>query len=143
MISIIFSESLTAREGQRRVMDPLPEGTIMKSQAITITLAIAMACAGFSGAAVAGNDQTMSPVYVSAADITACTPPAYDQACEGFHRLIRANFSAREIGMLFGASTSYPESLCGGLERAQKRYDALVQEYVAEQSAVHKQFAVK
>jgi hypothetical protein len=136
--SSLFSESLPARKGQRRATDPLPEVTIMKSQAI----AIAVVLAGFAGTVVAGSDQTMSPVYVSA-DIATCTPPAYDPACENFHRLIRANMSKREIGMLFGASSSYPESLSGGVERAQKHYQALVHDYVAQQGTVHEQIAAK
>ncbi len=113
----------------------------MKSQAITIT--VAMVLAGFAGSALAGSDQTLAPVYVSAADIATCTPPAYELACENFHRMIRANLTVREIGMLFGASSSYPESLSGGVERARRRYDGLVHEYLAEQSAVHEQVAVK
>ena len=106
----------------------------MKLQALTI--AIMFSC--FAGAAVAGNDQQVMPsVVVSAASIQACTPPAYAPACEDFHRLIRANFSNREIGMLFGASSSYPEYVTGGTERLQRRYHGLVQDYMAGQSAAN------
>ncbi|MBS0432332.1 MAG: hypothetical protein JSS21_08010 [Proteobacteria bacterium] len=111
----------------------------MKLHAITIAIAMA----AFAGAAAAGNQQTMSPVYVSPADVAACTPPSDAPACGNFHRWIRANFSEREIGMLFGARTSYPESLTGGIDRLQKRYQALVQEYVAQQNAASEQVAAK
>ncbi|HEY9111544.1 MAG TPA: hypothetical protein VIM92_07210 [Rhodanobacteraceae bacterium] len=65
------------------------------------------------------------------------------RACDDFSQLVRANFSAREIGMLFGASTSYPESLTGGVERLQKRYQALLQGYVAQRNLAKQQIAIK
>lgn len=39
-----------------------------------------------------------------------CTPPNSAEECAQFHKEIRKNFSSREIGMLFGASTAYAES---------------------------------
>ncbi len=106
-------------------------------------LTIAMALAGFAGTAAAGNGQTMAPVYVSASDFAACTPPNSSAACAGLHDWIRASFSGREIGMLFGARTSYPESLTGGVDRLQARYRALVQEYVARLDAASEPVAAK
>lgn len=38
-----------------------------------------------------------------------CTPPTYIASCAEVNREIRENFTPRQIGMLFGASTSYPE----------------------------------
>lgn len=94
--------------------------------------AIAIVFAGIAGTAVAGNTQQALPrVSVSGVDLSACTPPADAPACDNFHRFIRANFSDREIGMLFGARTSYPEYLSGGYDRVRQRYVLLVQEYVA------------
>ncbi len=111
----------------------------MKLLATTIAIAIA----GSTGAAVAGDGQTMAPVYVSAADVAACTPPNSAAVCAGLHNMIRANFSARELGMLFGASTPYPEYLTGGVDRLQARYHALVREYVAQLDASDGRIAAK
>lgn len=38
-----------------------------------------------------------------------CTPPTSLASCADVNREIRENFTPRQIGMLFGASTSYPE----------------------------------
>jgi hypothetical protein len=99
-------------------------------------LITAIAIAGFAGAATAGNPQAQLPALnVSAADVSGCTPPADAPACENFHRWIRANFSQREIGMLFGMRTSYPEYLTGGIDQLTRRYQARLREYVAAQNA--------
>jgi hypothetical protein len=117
------------------------EVTIMKLRAISIAIVMA----GFAGVAAAGQPSgTMQPLNVtgSAAE---CAPPndRTGRACDDFSQLVRANFSAREIGMLFGASTSYPESLTGGLERLQKRYQALLQGYVAQRNLAKQQTAIE
>jgi hypothetical protein len=39
-----------------------------------------------------------------------CTPPNTAEECAQFHQEIRKNFSSREIGLLFGATTAYAES---------------------------------
>lgn len=111
----------------------------MKLHAIPIAIVLA----GFAGAAVAGNQQALPQVNVSAAASSICQPPSDAAACENFHRWIRANFSEREIGMLFGARTSYPENLSGGIERLHGRYQALLQEYVAVQAAAGVHIVVK
>ena len=106
----------------------------MKLSAITIAIMLA----GLAGvASAAGQGKVMPEVNVQAAEISGCTPPSDAPACTEFHRWIRANFSEREIGMLFGASTAYPEYLTGGIDRLQKRYDVLLQQYIAAQPAVH------
>lgn len=95
-------------------------------------IAIAIVFAGTAGAAAAANPHQVLPrVSVSGVDLAVCTPPADARACDNFHGLIRANFSDREIGMLFGARTSYPEYLSGGYDRVRQRYVLMVQEYVA------------
>jgi len=101
----------------------------MKLQAITIAIAFA----GIAGAAAAADNEGLPPVVVSGV-AAACAPPSATPACGNFHRFIRANFSSREIGMLFGDRTSYPEYLTGGIDRTRERYRSLVQEYVAAQS---------
>lgn len=108
----------------------------MKLSAITIAIILAGA-AGIASAA--GQGKVMPEVNVQAAAISACMPPngATGHACDAYDQFLRANFSQREIGMLFGYRTSYPESLTGGIERLQKRYDALLQQYLAAQSPVH------
>lgn len=104
----------------------------MKLSAISIAIVLA----GVVGAAsAAGQSTVMNPITVSGVPVSECAPPN-DQtghACDAFNQLIRSNFSPREIGMLFGASTSYPEYATGGIDRLQRRYQAVVQEYVASQ----------
>jgi hypothetical protein len=111
----------------------------MKLHAIPLAIILA----GFAGAAVAGNQQALAEIDVSASASLICEPPSDVAACENFHRWIRANFSEREIGMLFGARTSYPEHRTGGIERLQKRYQTLVQEYVAARAAAGEPIAIK
>ena len=111
----------------------------MKLQTITI----AVVFAGFAGAAAAQNPgQALSPVEVSG-EAAVCKPPTAAAACGNFHRFIRANFSSREIGMLFGNRTSYPEYLTGSIDRTRERYRLLVQEYVAEQSPTVREIAAR
>lgn len=109
----------------------------MKPHAITIAILLT----GFTGAAVAQSPgQALPPVVVSG-EVAACTPPLDAPACGHFHRFIRANFSPREIGMLFGNRTSYPEYLTGGIDRVHDRYRLLVQEYVAASPAATPEIA--
>ena len=108
----------------------------MKLSAITIAIMLA----GLAGvASAAGQGKVMPEVNVQAAGISACTPPndTTGHACDAYDQILRANFSRREIGMLFGASTAYPEYLTGGIDRLHKRYDVLLQQYIAAQPAVH------
>ena len=91
-------------------------------------LALALcAAAGYAGAQ--DDDIVLAPVIVQGDDgyriVEACTPPAAAPECSGFHALIRANFSEREIGMLFGAATSYPEYRTS-YSSVRERYDDLV-----------------
>ena len=98
--------------------------------------AIAIALAGITGmAAAASGSSTLSPLAVSGAAIAQCVPPddAAGSACERFDEMVRANFTAREIGMLFGNRTSYPEYRTGGIDRLQRRYNTLLQAWLAAQ----------
>lgn len=103
----------------------------MKLSAVSIAIILA----GIAGTAAAGNADTLAPVDVSGTAIAQCVPPddAGGSACDRFHDLIRANFTRREIGMLFGARSSYPENRVGGFDRVQRRYQALVQAYLTAQ----------
>lgn len=108
----------------------------MKLSAITIAIILA----GTAGAAfAASHDKVMPQINVQAAGTSACTPPndTTGHACDAYDAFVRANFSEREIGMLFGYQTSYPQSLSGGIDRLHKRYGALLQQYIAAQPAMH------
>ena len=97
---------------------------------------IAIVLASMSGiASAAGQTSSMPPIVVSGSPISGCTPPndTSGHACDAFNQMLRANFSPREIGMLFGARTSYPESVSGGIDRLERRYGQVVREYVAAQ----------
>jgi hypothetical protein len=107
----------------------------MKLRAISLAIVLV----GMAGAAAAaGQNQVLPSVNVQAAGISGCTPPndTTGQACDGYNQFLRANFSAREIGMLFGYQTSYPESLSGGIERLHKRHDALLRQYLAAHASM-------
>jgi hypothetical protein len=53
-----------------------------------------------------------------------CTPPSDLAVCAAWHEEIRRNFAPREIGMLFGAATSYPEYVTS-YSRIRDRYQRL------------------
>lgn len=112
------------------------EDLIMKLHATTIASAIAIAAFSASAAAAAGNQQSLPTLHIVASDISGCTPPADAPRCDEFHHWIRANFSEREIGMLFGYHTAYPEYLTGGIDALQKRYETLLQARVMAPRAV-------
>ncbi|HEX7348276.1 MAG TPA: hypothetical protein VF264_01325 [Rhodanobacteraceae bacterium] len=111
----------------------------MKLNAISTFLAITMAGVAGTAGAVQPPPETLAPVNVSATSVASCVPPtdALGHACDSFDQLVRANFTEREIGMLFGYQTSYPESLTGGVERVQRRYRAMLREYTAARAATH------
>jgi len=106
----------------------------MKLSAISIAIVLASVV---GVASAAGPVKLMHPITVSGAPVADCTPPnaAAGHACDAFNQMIRSNFTPREIGMLFGTTTSYPESLTGGIDRLQRRYQSVVQQYVAAQHA--------
>lgn len=115
----------------------------MKLSAISIAVVIA----GVLGTASAGQppSETLPTVNVSA-PAAACVPPTdvAGHACDAFDQMVRANFSTREIGMLFGNQTSYPEHLTGGIDRLQRRYQAVLHDYaIAQQAANAAAVAVK
>lgn len=59
-----------------------------------------------------------------------CMPPSDLVACTAWHQVIRANFSPREIGILFGTATSYPE-YATSYARIKNRYARLHDEFSA------------
>jgi hypothetical protein len=60
-----------------------------------------------------------------------CKPPSDVAMCAEWHRVIRRNFAPREIGMLFGTATSYPE-FATSYSRVKERYDRLRNEFVID-----------
>ena len=90
---------------------------------------LAIAICAVAGYALAQDEETLEPVIVEHVDgariVEDCTPPSTAPACAGFHALIRQNFSDREIGMLFGAATAYPEYRTS-YSSVRERYDNLV-----------------
>lgn len=66
----------------------------------------------------------------------ACAPPSDLVACAAWHQVIRANFSPREIGILFGTATSYPE-YATSYARIKDRYVRLQGEFSAERLPAH------
>lgn len=104
-------------------------------------ISIAIVLAGLTSTAFAAGQQSriMQSVTVTGTSVSGCTPPndSTGHACDAYDQMLRANFSDREIGMLFGNRTSYPENLTGGIDRLQKRYDTLLQQFIAAHSAVN------
>ena len=102
-------------------------------------LSIAIGLFAFAAVASAGEPQsslktvTVRPATSSAKAAAhgytlACTPPNSAIECAAFHKEIRRNFSSREIGMLFGASTAYPEARTA-YSKVAERYDAFARIY--------------
>lgn len=96
-------------------------------------IAVALSLTGMTSLAFAGTPGS-APASVAAAQATvsACTPPngGTGHACDGYDRFLRAHFTTRQIGMLFGYESSYPEYLSGGIRQLRQRYDRLMRQYV-------------
>lgn len=96
-----------------------------------IAIAIALCAATGYLAAQEPEPPVLEPVIVeqSTSIVTPvnCTPPADAPACADFHALLRANFTQRELGMLFGASTAHPEYLAS-YDRTRERYAMLMRD---------------
>src|SRR4249920_2079288 len=106
----------------------LNKENIMKRTLFAI--AISVATMGYACAEVyVDDDQVLAPVIVEHVDINRlvqnCTPPAAAPECASFHELIRQSFTEREIGMLFGAATAYPEYRTS-YNSVRERYESLL-----------------
>jgi len=107
----------------------LNKENIMKRTLFAI--AISVATMGYACAEVyrVYDDQVLAPVIVEHVDIARlvqnCTPPQAAPECAGFHELIRQSFTEREIGMLFGAATAYPEYRTS-YNSVRERYESLL-----------------
>ena len=94
----------------------------MKRTTLTIIAGISFALS--SALASAGERQSLAAVNVSHSVTSDCTPPNDLAVCTAWHAEIRRIFSSREIGMLFGAATSYPEYKTS-YSRVKARYNRL------------------
>jgi hypothetical protein len=97
-------------------------------------LLTAFASQSHAAASMQGDDLQIAPSMVEFAPGKldgACAPPTDLVACAAWHRVIRANFSPREIGILFGTATSYPE-YATSYARVKSRYARLQGEFLAE-----------
>lgn len=100
-------------------------------------IAIAVVCAGIAGvASAAGPTHVLPQINVSPASYTDCTPPngATGHACDAYDQFLRANFSSRQIAMLFGNRSSFPEYRTGGIDRLQRRYQSMLQQFAVTQA---------
>ena len=75
----------------------------------------------------------LEPVQVQGSAIN-CTPPNDSAVCSAWHAEIRRNFTPREIGLLFGARTSYP-NYGATFDRLQARYNTLQGEFAVTHAA--------
>ena len=82
-----------------------------------------------SAAAGAAERQSLGTVKVNSSGLD-CTPPNASDVCSAWHATIRRNFSNREIGMLFGAATSYPEYRTS-YSQVKERYERLQNDFAA------------
>jgi hypothetical protein len=104
----------------------------------THLLSIAIALSAATGIVQAEPQSSLSSVVVHSERSSAksprngnsldCTPPNSAVACAAFHQEIRRNFTSREIGMLFGAATAYPEYR-SSYDKVARRYDSFARSY--------------
>jgi hypothetical protein len=95
----------------------------------TLAIIAGIAFTTLTGIAGAGERQSLEQVNVNSSKVD-CTPPTDLAVCAAWHEEIRRNFTSREIGMLFGAATSYPEYRTS-YSKVKARYDALQGEFAA------------
>jgi hypothetical protein len=103
------------------------------SAALAAVLLTAFISQSHAAASTPDSDLQIAPSMVefTAKDLDAnCMPPSDLAACTAWHQMIRANFSPREIGILFGTATSYPE-YATSYSRIKDRYARLHGEFSA------------
>jgi hypothetical protein len=98
----------------------------MKRTTIAIIAGIGLALSAAAGAA---ERQSLGTVKVNSSGLD-CTPPNASDVCSAWHATIRRNFSNREIGMLFGAATSYPQYRTS-YTQVTERYDRQQNDFAA------------
>ncbi len=101
---------------------------------LTAMLLTTLASQSHAIVSMQGDELQIAPSTVEATPSrldTTCLPPSDLVACTAWHQVIRANFSPREIGILFGAATSYPE-YATSYARIRSRYERLQGAFSAE-----------
>ncbi len=88
---------------------------------LAITIATTLLAVSGIAQARENSQRTLSSIMVQQHAERDCTPPTTDKTCSPLHAQIRHVFSKREIGMLFGARTAFPESRAG-YDRVHERY---------------------
>ena len=117
----------------------------MNRNSLAIALCISsLAVTGAAWGAAPQNERSLSPITVHPARALAhatatrplgdCTPPSSEAQCAALHAGIRDQFSKREIGMLFGVATSYPEYRTT-YPKVKARYHAFVRDFRASDDA--------
>ncbi|MEP7044523.1 MAG: hypothetical protein ABI843_15765 [Dokdonella sp.] len=76
---------------------------------LVLTLTTSLLAASGTAFARDNPDRTLAPITIHRDTLPDCTPPSAKSACAPLHAQIRHVFSKREIGLLFGNRTSYPE----------------------------------
>ena len=104
----------------------------MNRTILSITVSTCLLLA--SAIAGAAERQSLATVDVKGPIQSDCTPPNDRAVCAAWHEEIRRNFTSREIGMLFGAATSYPEYKTS-YSNVKARYDRLQGEFAANYAA--------
>lgn len=97
----------------------------------------AVALAGIAGVAVAGN-AAQTPRPLTASQVSArCMRPgqAPTHACDALYRLIRANFTPRELNAIATWEASHPEYLFTDMLALRERYIAVLQRYASTRQA--------
>src|SRR4051794_28894001 len=97
----------------------------MKQRTTVILGAALLAASSFANAS--GRELAQVTVHQDRFPAAGCAPPTAAKACADSHAAIRRNFSMHEIGMLFGAATSYQEYPTA-YGRVRTKYAAFVRE---------------
>jgi len=110
------------------------------SAALAALMLTAFVSQSHAAASMQDGDLQIAPSMVELAPQeldTSCAPPSDLVACAAWHQVIRANFSPREIGILFGTATSYPE-YATSYSRIKNRYVRLHDEFSAARTVSFK-----
>lgn len=109
-------------------------GLKFKLSAALIAALSLTAVANAAGSAPSGDFVSTQNIVAGYASVDSkCQPPSSSAACAEWHKEIRQSFAPREIGLLFGAATSYPEYR-SSYARVKAHYERLRNEAAAQAS---------
>jgi len=112
-----------------------------KTMKALFNIALATITATVCGGAAANAQRELEAVTVQSHQVD-CTPPSSSALCSALHAQIRSHFTMREIGVLFGARTSYPEAQTA-YEGLNVRYQNLMREVAANITSTSDAVAVR